>query len=359
MDAPVKVMIVDDSALVRQTFVKVLADEPAIEVMGAYSDPLLAAQHLRKALPDVMILNVEMPGMDGLTFLRTIMTQRPLPVIICSTLATKGTDTLAKALAFGAVDVITKPKVGTKAFLEESRIQIVDAIMAASQAKLGNLNITTVRRHTEIAPRYSADGVLPVAPQVLKETTEKIIAVGASTGGTEALRVFIEQLPIDAPGVVVVQHMPEKFTRSFAERLDQICDIAVKEAEQNDTVLRGQVLIAPGNKHTILKRSGHRYYVEVTDGPLVNRHRPSVDVLFRSVANSAGKNAVGVIMTGMGDDGAKGLLEMKGSGAYTIAQDEETCVVYGMPKEAVKCGAVERSLPITQIAREVLRRIEN
>ena len=350
-------MMVDDSALIRRALTQILSEDEGIEVLGAFSDPFLAANAMKKRLPDVVILDVEMPGMDGLTFLQKIMTQRPLPVIICSSLVTQGSDTLAKVLSLGAVEVIQKPKVGTQKFFEESRIRITDAVRAAAQARLSNLKY--VRKSAERfvpPPRLTADVVLPASTHILKETTEKIIAVGASTGGTEALRVFIEQLPIDAPGVVVVQHMPEKFTRSFADRLNEICAIAVKEAESNDTVLRGQVLIAPGNKHTVLKRSGHRYYVDVIEGDLVNRHRPSVDVLFRSVANNAGKNAVGVIMTGMGDDGARGLLEMKKSGAYTIAQDEESCVVYGMPKEAVKCGAVDKILPLENIAAEVLRK---
>ncbi len=352
----ITVMIVDDSALVRQALMKVLADEQDIEVLGAYGDPLLAAEHLKQKLPDVLILDVEMPRMDGLTFLRKIMTQRPIPVIICSTLVAKGTDTLAKALDFGAVEVIEKPKLGTKQFFEESRIQIADSIRAAAQAKLQRLIPNAEATVQKPAKRYSADAVLPVADQVLRETTEKVIAIGASTGGTEAIRVLIEDLPLDTPGVVIVQHMPEKFTRSFADRLNQLCDVTVKEAEPNDTVLRGQVLIAPGNRHTVLRRSGHRYYVDMVDGPLVNRHRPSVDVLFRSVANNAGQNAVGVILTGMGDDGARGLLEMKNAGAYTIGQDEDSCVVFGMPKEAQKRDAVEKVLPLAQISREIIRK---
>lgn len=351
----IKVMIVDDSSLIRRTLGNLLRDEDGYEVIGAHHNPFSAAEQLRHELPDVMILDVEMPGMDGLTFLRKIMTQKPIPVIICSSLTTEGSDTLDKALAFGAVEVITKPRVGTREFLEESRIRVTDAVRAAASAKLANLKQKKSSQSVAVQPRYTADAVLSASRPLLKETTEKVIAIGASTGGTEALRVLIEDLPIDSPGVVIVQHMPEKFTRSFAERLNQICAVTVKEAESNDTVMRGQVLIAPGNKHTILKRSGHRYYVEVIEGPLVNRHRPSVDVLFRSVANNAGNNAVGVILTGMGDDGAQGLLEMKNAGAYTIAQDEDTCVVYGMPKEAVKCGAVKKTLPLQMITREVLK----
>lgn len=350
----ISVMIIDDSALVRQAIAKLLSEQPDIEVIGAWADPFLAAEQLREKLPDVIILDVEMPRMDGLTFLQKIMTQRPIPVIICSSLVTEGSDTLAKAIEFGAVDVIEKPKVGTRAFFDESRIRVSDSVRAAAQANLGLLRPA---RRLRPQKKNSADVVLPVARQILRETTEKVIAIGASTGGTEAIRAVIEELPADAPGVIIVQHMPEKFTRSFAERLDELCAVRVKEAETDDTVLRGQVLIAPGNKHTVLKRSGHRYYVEVIDGPLVSRHRPSVDVLFRSVANSAGKNAVGAILTGMGDDGAHGLLEMKNAGAFTIAQDEESCVVYGMPKEAVKIGAVSKILPLDQIAQAMLRHI--
>jgi two-component system chemotaxis response regulator CheB len=350
--ATITVMIVDDSALVRQALTKLLAQEAGIEVIGAWGDPYLAAEQLGERLPHVLILDVEMPRMDGLTFLHKIMTQRPIPVIICSSLVTEGSDTLAKAIEFGAVDVIEKPKVGTRTFFDESRIRVSDAVRAAAQANLQRLRPVGRLRPEK---KYSADVVLPVARQILRETTEKVIAIGASTGGTEAIRCIIEELPADSPGVIIVQHMPEKFTRSFAERLDELSEVSVKEAESDDTVLRGQVLIAPGNKHTILKRSGHRYYVEVVEGAMVNRHRPSVDVLFRSVANSAGKNAVGVILTGMGDDGARGLLEMKNAGAYTVAQNEETCVVYGMPKEAVKLGAVAKELPLERIAREVLQ----
>lgn len=350
----IKVILVDDSALVRHALAKVLADEPAIEIIGSHSDPFLAAEQMKTVLPDVIILDVEMPRMDGLTFLRTIMTQRPIPIIICSTLVSKGTDTLSKALEFGAVEVIEKPKLGTRQFFEESKIRIVDAIHAAAQAKLDRLIPTRAKKERSPGKKYTADAVLPAGGQILRETTEKVIAIGASTGGTEALREVIEDLPLDTPGVVVVQHMPEKFTRSFAERLDGLSAVTVKEAEKNDSVLRGRVLIAPGNKHLVLKRSGHRYFVDVIDGPLVNRHRPSVDVLFRSVANNAGKNAVGVILTGMGDDGARGLLEMKEAGAFTIGQDEESCVVFGMPKEAQKCGAVTRVLPLDKIAKEII-----
>ncbi len=355
MSTKIKVLVVDDSALVRQTLVDILSSDPEIDVVGTAQDPFVAAKRMEEVIPDVMTLDVEMPRMDGLTFLRKIMTQHPMPVVICSTLTEKGTETTLKALEYGAVDIITKPKTGTRQFLEESRIRICDAVKAAAGAKTKK---TIIHKPLEVAPKLSADAVIPDAPASSKamiQTTEKVIAVGASTGGTEALRVFLEALPQDCPAIAIVQHMPEKFTAAFANRLNTTCKITVKEAKDGDTMLRGQALIAPGNKHMLLKRSGARYYVEVKDGPLVRRHRPSVDVLFRASARYAGKNAVGVIMTGMGDDGAQGLKEMRDAGAYTIGQDEATCVVYGMPQEAFKLGGVEKVLPLQSIAAAVVR----
>jgi two-component system chemotaxis response regulator CheB len=350
-----KVLVVDDSALVRQVMVSILESDPEIEVVGSASDPYVAAKRMESIVPDVITLDIEMPRMDGLTFLRKIMTQHPIPVVICSTLADKGTDNWMKAMDYGAVDVILKPKVGTKAFFEESRIRICDAVKAAGRSKLRKKTLQTL----EVQPSLTADAVISQGslrrPTAL-ETTERIVVVGASTGGTEALRVFLEAFPRDCPAIAIVQHMPEMFTAAFAQRLDSICSITVKEAQDNDTMLRGQALIAPGNKHMLLKRSGARYFVEVRNGPLVRRHRPSVDVLFRSAARYAGKNGLGVIMTGMGDDGAQGMLEMHNAGALTLAQDEATSVVYGMPGEAVKLGAVDRSLPLQAIAPEVIRR---
>jgi two-component system chemotaxis response regulator CheB len=349
----IKVLIVDDSAVVRQTISDALSAEEDIVVMATASDPYYAAERIEKETPDVIILDIEMPRMDGLTFLHRIMSQHPIPVVICSSLAGEGSDSAFKALSYGAVSIITKPKMGTKQFLEESRILIADAVRGASQANLKKIS-ASISTGTE--PKISADAILPpVKKSVLTETTEKVILVGASTGGTEALSLFLQALPHDVAGIVIVQHMPENFTRSFAERLDSLCRITVKEAKNGDSVLRGQALIAPGNFHTLLKRSGARYYVEVKDGPLVTRHRPSVDVLFRSGATYAGKNAVGVIMTGMGDDGAKGMKEMKDAGAYTIAQDEKSCVVFGMPKEAIKLSAVDVILPLDAIAGESVR----
>ncbi|MBF0520238.1 MAG: chemotaxis-specific protein-glutamate methyltransferase CheB, partial [Nitrospirae bacterium] len=264
----------------------------------------------------------------------------------------KGSETALKALEFGAVDIITKPRVGTKQFLEDSRVQICDTVKAAASSRLRKISAV----EQKVAPKLTADAVIAKAPsQAMIQTTEKVVIVGASTGGTEALKIFLEDFPMDCPGIVIVQHMPEHFTAAFAKRLDSICTINVKEAADNDSVIRGRALIAPGNKHTMIKRSGARYYVEVKDGPLVSRHRPSVDVLFRSASRYAGKNVVGVIMTGMGDDGARGMLEMKESGAFNIAQDEASCVVFGMPNEAIKHGGVDKILPLDKIAKEVIR----
>lgn len=350
MNKTIKVLVVDDSALVRQTLAGVLMSDPEIEVVGTASDPYAAARKLKEVVPDVITLDVEMPRMDGITFLRKLMSQHPIPVVICSSLAEAQSETALKALEYGAAEIIQKPSMGAKQFIEESRIRICDCVKAAAAVQLKKIT----KQH-ETKPKLTADAVLAPATKAMLKTTEKVVAVGASTGGTEALKVYLEALPPDAPGMVVVQHMPENFTRAFANRLNNICQVSVKEASNNDTLLRGQVLIAPGNFHAMIKRSGARYYVEVKSGPLVSRHRPSVDVLFRSAARYAGKNAVGVILTGMGDDGAKGMLEMKEAGAYNIAQDEESCVVFGMPKEAIKHGGVDKVLPLTKIASEVLR----
>ncbi len=303
----------------------------------------------------MITLDVEMPRMDGLTFLQKIMSQHPIPVVICSSLADKGSETAIRALEYGAVEIITKPRIGAKSYLEESKVRINDAVKAASVANLRKLKVRKASSSLNVAPKLTADAMLPkTTSRAMVQTTEKVIVIGASTGGTEALREVLQTMPLDSPGIVIVQHMPEHFTAAFARRLDSICAVSVKEAEDGDTVIRGRALIAPGNKHTMLKRSGARYYVEVKDGPLVCRHRPSVDVLFRSAARYGGKNVVGVIMTGMGDDGARGMMEMKDAGAFTIAQDERTSVVFGMPKEAIKLGAVNKvssleSIPITML----------
>jgi len=345
----IRVLIVDDSAVVRQTLREVLESDPEIEVMATAGDPFVAAERIAEQVPDVITLDIEMPRMDGLTFLKKLMSQHPIPVVICSSLADEGAQSTFKALEYGAVEIVTKPRMGTKQFLEDSRIDICNAVKAAAEARLQSLKPS----HT-VEPKLNADCILSPATHAMAETTEKVVVIGASTGGTEALKTVLEALPADTPGIVIVQHMPELFTRAFAARLDGLCAITVKEAETNDTVIRGRALIAPGNHHMLLKRSGARYYVEIKDGPLVCRHRPSVDVLFRSAARYAGRNAVGVILTGMGDDGARGMLEMKQAGAATIAQDEATCVVFGMPKEAIKMGGVDKVLPLHAVARAIL-----
>ncbi|MHC1710671.1 MAG: chemotaxis response regulator protein-glutamate methylesterase [Solidesulfovibrio sp.] len=353
MKNTIKVLVVDDSALVRQTLTDILSSDPEIEVIGSAVDPYAAVKRMEIQAPDVITLDIEMPRMDGLTFLRKIMSQHPIPVVICSTLTESGSETTLRAMEYGAVDIILKPKLGTRQFLEESRIRVVDAVKAAARAKLKRIIPASTLK---VAPKLSADAMLAgPTGKAMFQTTEKVVAVGASTGGTEALREFLEAMPQDCPGIAIVQHMPEQFTAAFSKRLDGICRISVKEAADGDTLLRGQALIAPGNRHMLLKRSGARYYVEVKDGPLVRRHRPSVDVLFRSAARYAGKNAVGVIMTGMGDDGASGMKEMHEAGAYTIAQDEASCVVFGMPQEAIKLGGVDKIMSLNGIAYEVVR----
>lgn len=351
----IKVLIVDDSAVVRQALKDIFAQDDTIEVVGAAQDPYAAANVMERVTPDVITLDVEMPRMDGLTFLKKLMAQHPLPVVICSTLTGAGSDAMLRALEYGAVEIIEKPKLGTKKFFEESTIRILDVVKAAARAKV------RPKPRLKVEPKLSADAMLPGATDktlASLRATDKVVLVGASTGGTEALRTMLLSMPLDCPAIAVVQHMPETFTAAFAQRLNQDCAITVKEAKNGDAMLRGQALIAPGNRHMLLKSSGARYYVELRDGPLVRRHRPSVDVLFRSGARYAGKNAVGVILTGMGDDGAHGLLELKNTGAYTIAQDEATCVVYGMPGEAVRLGAAHQILPLQRIATEVLRNIK-
>jgi two-component system chemotaxis response regulator CheB len=350
----IKVLIVDDSALVRQTLYDILSSDPRIEVISTACDPFNAAEKIKEQVPDVITLDVEMPRMDGLTFLKKIMTQHPIPVVICSSLAGQKTETAFKALEYGAVEVIHKPALGTKQMLVESSTLICDVVVAASRTKTKKISGTADT--SLVQPKLSADVIIAKArPDAVLQTTEKVVAVGASTGGTEALKVFLEALPRDCPGLVIVQHMPEDFTSAFSKRLDSLCQITVKEAANNDTVLPGHALIAPGNHHLLLKRSGARYFVEIKDGPLVSRHRPSVDVLFRSTARYAGRNAIGVIMTGMGDDGARGMLEMKEAGAYTIAQNEESCIVFGMPHEAIKLGGVDKVISLESIPGEIMR----
>ncbi|KQQ47707.1 two-component system response regulator protein-glutamate methylesterase [Duganella sp. Leaf126] len=363
---PIKVMIVDDSAVVRQVLSGLLNAASGITVTYAVANPLLASERMKMQWPDVIVLDVDMPRMDGLAFLRRIMAERPTPVVVCATLTDRGAQTSMEALTAGAVAVVTKPRADLRQLPQDSDDELVAAVRAAAGA-----HVVKPAYHAPRAPaaaaapaaglapvpeKLSADAVLSLGDlRPVTATTERVVAIGASTGGTQALEEVLVALPDTAPGIVVVQHMPEKFTAAFAARLDSVCQVRVKEAVHNDRVVRGQVLIAPGDKHLLLRRTGVQYFVEVVDGPLVNRHRPSVDVLFRSAARAAGANALGVIMTGMGDDGAAGLLEMLNAGARTLAQDEASCVVYGMPKEAVKRGAVEKSVPLTAIHREIMQ----
>ena len=344
----IRVMIVDDSAVVRQVLTASLSSDPAIEVIGAAPDPLFAIDRMQRDWPDVIVLDVEMPRMDGITFLKKLMVEHPTPVVICSTLTGKGTETSMQALAAGAVSIVTKPTLGLKQYLQDASEDLASAVKAAARANVRRLVPSTS------ASKSCVDAVLPAVGSAMAQTTDIVVAVGTSTGGTQALETVLTRLPRVSPGIVIVQHMPEKFTEAFANRLNQLCQIEVREARNGDRVMAGRALIAPGGRHMQLKRSGAQYYVEVLDGPLVNRHRPSVDVLFRSVARCAGRNALGIIMTGMGDDGARGLKEMREGGARTIAQDEASCVVYGMPKEAVKLGAAEKIMPLADIAGAML-----
>jgi two-component system chemotaxis response regulator CheB len=355
----IRVLIIDDSASVRQTMTSILQQDPEIEVIGAASDPFSAARYIQDQLPDVITLDVEMPRMDGITFLRKLMAQCPVPVVMCSSLTEEGSETLLQALEAGAVDIILKPRVGVADHLVEHHFQIRETVKAAAKARLGAKRRFGGTAKDGPPKKLTADAVLPPPTgRAMSRTTEMVVCMGASTGGTEALRQVLEALPANSPGIVVVQHMPENFTKAFARRLDSLCEVAVKEACHGDPVLRGHVLIAPGGRHMMLERQGARYYVSIKDGPLVSRHRPSVDVLFRSAARNAGSNAVGIIMTGMGDDGARGLLEMKEAGARTFAQDEATSVVFGMPKEAIARGAADHVVPLHNIARELLRAAE-
>ena len=361
MNGRTRVLIVDDSAVARRVLTRIVSSDPGLEVIGTAQDPYIAAEKMRLELPDVIMLDIEMPRMDGLTFLKKIMDQHPVPVVICSSLSGRGAETAMRALEYGAAEVIQKPG-GKEAFLEEAQVRICDSIKAAAMAGINNQNMPLAEcpgaapETAPVCPRPVRSFAGPPAFTGLtgKPLTGKIIAVGASTGGTEAIRIFLESIPPDGPAIVIVQHMPEGFTAAFANRLDRLCAISVKEAEDGDPVLRGRALIAPGNHHMLLKSSGAGYYVSVRQGPLVCRHRPSVDVLFNSAAQYAGKRTIGVIMTGMGNDGAKGMLAMKGAGAYTVAQDEPTSVVFGMPREAIKLGGVNKVLPLWAIAPHVV-----
>jgi len=388
----IKVMIIDDSAVVRQVMTGVLGADPGVEVIGAVADPLFAMERMKRQWPDVILLDVEMPRMDGITFLRKIMSERPTPVVICSTLTEAGAATTLEALAAGAVTTITKPKVGLKEFLHDASSELTNAIRVASKANLrrrvsraatggavstagaagagggggaagamaGAVAASAGAARAPIGAggvpvKNSADVILaPAREKAMTRTTERVVAIGTSTGGTQALEHVLVQLPAVSPGIVIVQHMPPAFTGAFASRLNNLCAIEVREARNNDRVIPGTALIAPGGKHLLLKRSGAQYYVEVKEGPPVNRHCPSVDVLFRSAAACAGSNALGIIMTGMGDDGARGLKEMRDAGAHTIAQDEASCVVFGMPKEAIRLDAAERVISLDEVPRAIL-----
>jgi two-component system chemotaxis response regulator CheB len=343
------VLVVDDSAVVRQAATAILSQDPGMVVTVA-ADPYIALDKMGRSRPDVILLDLEMPRMDGLTFLRKIMTEDPIPVVVCSGLAARGTAIAIRALEEGAVEVIAKPQLGVRDFLHDSAETLIEVIREAAEVR--------------VRPRHTADMVLPPAPasgptppysrRRTDRRSDVVIAIGASTGGTEALRMILTAMPEDAPGIVIVQHMPERFTAAFAQRLNQLCRVEVKEAAPGDRVQQGRALIAPGNRHLMLRRHGAHYEVELSDGPRVSRHRPSVDVLFRSIAQTAGAHALGVILTGMGDDGAAGLLEMKRAGAATIAQDERTSVVFGMPKEAIERGAVDRVLGLPSMAAAIL-----
>jgi two-component system chemotaxis response regulator CheB len=340
---PIRVLIVDDSALMRQTLTSILSSDSEIEVISTAADPYIAASKIAEEVPDVITLDVEMPRMDGITFLRKIMSQHPIPIVIISSLTSKGSESAIMAMEYGAVSVLKKPSMQSDLHGDAAKT-IIEIVKGASKARVKRRGLNAIQNQIVSKIPYR---------ESMAQTTDIVIAVGASTGGTEAILELLRAMPLDTNGIVIVQHMPELFTRSFSDRLNNLCGITVKEAAHGDYVIRGRALIAPGNKHLRVKRSGARYYIELDDEPPVNRHRPSVDVLFKSVAKYAGKNAIGVIMTGMGADGAAGLLEMHQAGAYTIAQDESSCVVFGMPKEAIKLGGVTKVLPLVSIANHV------
>jgi two-component system chemotaxis response regulator CheB len=361
----IKVMLVDDSAVVRQVLTHVFNSTNGFQVIDVAHDPIMAMEKLKKQWPDVIVLDIEMPKMDGITFLQHIMATRPTPVVICSSLSQKGADVSIRALSAGAVDIIAKPTGGVKAFLEENSKLLVDAVRGAAMAQMQRVlpiaSAAPVQKNAPnqpgmpvVAAKLKADVILSAPTgKELFQTTERIVVIGTSTGGTQALEAVLTTLPTTCPGIAIVQHMPEHFTAAFAKRLNTICQIEVKEAVDGDRIIPGRAIIAPGGRHMTIKRSGAYYYVEVIDGPPVSRHRPSVDVLFRSAAKSTGRNALGIIMTGMGDDGAKGLKEMRDAGAHTIAQDEQSCVVFGMPKEAIKLEAAAEVMPLKNIAKSI------
>ncbi|PND40060.1 chemotaxis response regulator protein-glutamate methylesterase [Paucibacter aquatile] len=373
MNARLRVAIIDDSAIVRKHLSQVL-EAAGIQVTITASDPLFAWPKLEANWPDVIVLDVEMPRMDGISFLKRLMAEHPTPVVMCSTLTEAGCETTMQALAAGAIGFVTKPKLGLRDFLEGPGNGLVGAVRAAARANVhalpsqiaaqSNLSsgasqpMTRVNSAVPLGASAPRDRLAPGAlasTSAMSETTDRVIAFGSSTGGVQTIETVLRQLPRTTPGIVLVQHMPERFTHPFASRLNSITELEVLEAKDGDRVINGRVLVAPGGRHMQLKRSGAQYVVEVRDGPLVNHHKPSVDVLFKSVAHCAGRNAIGVIFTGMGDDGARGLLEMRKSGAATLAQDEASCVVYGMPKAAAELGAAQQVLPLSDIAPTLLR----
>lgn len=350
---PIRVMLIDDSALVRRVLAEVLRQH-GFDVIAALQDPLLAQEFLKKDKPDVIVLDVEMPRMDGLTFLRQLMEQHAIPVVMCSTLTTRGAETTLTALELGAVAIVSKPTLGLKDFLQSEDSGLVQAVRSASRCNMRNLRQPRATLPAAgAAPRPAPAN--PGTPRPLFGTSHKVVVIGVSTGGVQAIEQVLPRLPRDGPGMVIVQHMPAKFTAALSQRLNNLCAMEVREARHGDRVLPGVALIAPGGLHTRLVRSGAQYQVEVFEGPTVNHHRPSVDVLFRSAAANAGKNAIGVIMTGMGDDGARGLRELHQAGAHTIAQDEASSVVFGMAKEAIKLGGVSEVVPLADIAGQILR----
>ncbi len=348
---PIKVLIIDDSALIRSLLTEIINRQQDMEVVGTAPDPLVAREKIKALNPDVLTLDVEMPKMDGLAFLERLMRLRPMPVVMVSSLTEKSSSITLHALELGAFDFVTKPRIDIRNGLQEYAEELTDKIRSASRARLVKAPPRSAA-HLSVQQKNSADVVLAAEHHTFS-TTEKVVLLGASTGGTEALKVVLADMPADCPGILITQHMPEAFTKTFAKRLDSLCTIAVKEAEHGERVLPGHAYLAPGNRHLLLKRSGANYVTELSDGPPVSRHRPSVDVLFRSAANCAGKNAIGIIMTGMGDDGAAGMLEMHQSGACTLAQDEVSCVVFGMPKEAIARGGVDEIVPLQELSRRL------
>jgi two-component system chemotaxis response regulator CheB len=348
---PIKVLIVDDSALIRSLLTEIINKQPDMEVVGTAPDPLVAREKIKALNPDVLTLDVEMPKMDGLVFLEKLMRLRPMPVVMVSSLTEKSSSITLHALELGAFDYVTKPKLDIRNGLQEYAEELTEKIRGAAKARLQKPSFRSTSNILE-HQKNSADVVLAAEHHTFS-TTEKIILLGASTGGTEALKAFLVDMPADCPGILITQHMPEAFTKAFAKRLDSLCKIAVKEAEHGERVLPGHAYLAPGNRHLLLKRSGANYVTGLSDGPPVSRHRPSVDVLFRSAANCAGKNAIGIIMTGMGDDGAAGMLEMHQAGSCTLAQDEQSCVVFGMPKEAIARGGVDEVVPLQDLSRRL------